>query len=57
MNEDIIEKIFPGTLEKIKKEICPTCSEPVEEFRDDLSRQEFKISGMCQKCQDAVFGK
>lgn len=26
------------------------------EFRDLLSRKEFSISGMCQTCQDAVFG-
>jgi hypothetical protein len=25
-------------------------------FRDDLSRKEFSISGMCQSCQDSVFG-
>ena len=25
------------------------------EFRDDLSKREFTISGMCQVCQDKVF--
>ena len=37
--------------------MCPFCSTPVtmEDFRDDLSRREFEISGMCQKCQDEVF--
>lgn len=37
---------------------CPLCGNPVnfEDFRDDLSRREFKISGLCQKCQDEVFG-
>jgi len=24
-------------------------------FRDDLSRKEYTISGLCQTCQDAVF--
>jgi hypothetical protein len=24
-------------------------------IRDDLSRKEFWISGMCQKCQDVTF--
>lgn len=24
-------------------------------FRDDLSRSEYRISGMCQSCQDMVF--
>lgn len=30
------------------------CSATV--FRDELSRVEFSISGMCQKCQDEFFG-
>lgn len=24
-------------------------------FRDEISRKEFSISGMCQSCQDSVF--
>lgn len=37
--------------------MCPFCGLPVsvEDFRDDLSRREFEIAGMCQKCQDEVF--
>lgn len=35
---------------------CPTCQGEVGEFRDALSRKEFGISGMCQGCQDNVFG-
>ena len=37
---------------------CPMCERQiaVEEFRDQKSREEFDISGMCQSCQDAVFG-
>jgi hypothetical protein len=26
------------------------------QFRDVLSAQEYTISGMCQTCQDAIFG-
>lgn len=26
------------------------------EFRTDLDRREYSISGMCQTCQDATFG-
>ena len=25
-------------------------------FKDDLSGREYRISGMCQSCQDGVFG-
>lgn len=38
--------------------LCPFCNKPVnqEDFRDALSRREFEISGLCQKCQDKFFG-
>ena len=39
--------------------VCPTCNAPLKgdssEFRDDISRGEYTISGMCQQCQDEVF--
>jgi len=37
---------------------CPTCGKEfnVSDLRDSLSKREFEISGMCQKCQDGVFG-
>ena len=34
---------------------CVACGKPATEFRDELSRKEFCISGMCQRCQDLVF--
>jgi hypothetical protein len=35
---------------------CCTCEGDAEEFRNRLSEREYAISGMCQKCQDSVFG-
>ena len=35
--------------------ICVTCGEPVGDFSDALSRKEYRISGMCQVCQDGFF--
>jgi hypothetical protein len=35
---------------------CPTCGDGVTELRDELSFREYRISGMCQSCQDSVFG-
>lgn len=35
---------------------CPTCSGAIGPFRDELSKKEWGISGMCQACQDSVFG-
>ena len=38
---------------------CPICSEPILPSEvaamDELSRREFIISGLCQKCQDITF--
>jgi hypothetical protein len=36
--------------------VCVFCGKPATEFRDELSRKENEISGLCQKCQDEVFG-
>lgn len=38
--------------------ICPFCGKLIEveiEFRDELSKQEFALSGLCQSCQDDFF--
>ena len=32
------------------------CGQPVGEFRDALSAKEYRISGLCQGCQDKFFG-
>jgi hypothetical protein len=32
------------------------CDGPAVVFRDELSRREYTISGLCQRCQDVVFG-
>ncbi len=35
---------------------CVKCGAHELEFRDELSRKEHGISGLCQGCQDEVFG-
>ena len=35
---------------------CVKCGEFNLEFRDELSRKEHDISGLCQTCQDGIFG-
>lgn len=50
--------IEKGVLEKLKQiGECPFCGKKVylDNFRDSLSLSEFRISGLCQKCQDEVF--
>ena len=56
------EIIFNGKdrVTVIKEGKCLTCDEAqgliATSFRDDVSRKEYAISGMCQSCQDDVFG-
>ena len=40
----------------IKSNHCSFCDSPDLDFRDALSRKEYSISGICQTCQDKVFG-
>lgn len=37
--------------------VCPMCGDKIDDtkFKDKLSAREFKISGLCQKCQDEIF--
>lgn len=56
MVSELAKKIFPQYAERIENGKCPFCNEPIGEFRDEVSRKEFKISGLCQKCQDGTFG-
>jgi len=56
---DVTLKVISGKTQKEAEEacVCGFCSQPIGEFRDRLSEKEFKISGLCQKCQDEVFGR
>jgi hypothetical protein len=49
-------RILPESVNKIKANKCPTCGKEIGEFRNEMSKREYNISGMCQKCQDSVFG-
>ena len=42
----------------LKDRKCPTCGAEMKnpKFKDQLSWKEFLISGMCQKCQNEIFG-
>ena len=43
-------------VESIQSDKCAWCKEPATEFRNEISRKEYTISGFCQKCQDKTFG-
>lgn len=53
------DKMLPQPQAKSKAEgVCSKCLTPIQpdEFKDEISRKEFAISGWCQKCQDEIFG-
>lgn len=55
MCEQFANKLFNRSL---KDPVCVTCgSDKVKpnDFKDALSRKEFSISHICQKCQDSIF--
>jgi len=54
--ESFLEENF-GRSTSIIADICVLCGDAAVEFRDNLSRKEYSISGMCQSCQDSVFGE
>jgi len=57
--EQFLEKNF-GRTTAITTNTCVSspigCGKPITPFRDALSEKEYKISGLCQNCQDEIFG-
>lgn len=49
-------KIFPEKLLRIKLGLCTMCGEEITGFKDKRSKDEYRISGMCQNCQDEIWG-
>ena len=59
MNKNIMKALgFEKEVKAIEHGFCPFCNKPVNmaDFKDELSKKEYKISGLCQKCQDKTFG-
>ena len=57
--DNFAKKSFGMSQTKAKeKKVCPFCHKTIntEDFKDELSIKEYKISGLCQKCQDKTFG-
>ena len=56
--DDTLRQINPeskGRRESIAADVCATCNGWAKEFRDAVSKREYTISGMCEKCQDEAF--
>ncbi|MGI6114244.1 MAG: hypothetical protein ACOYEJ_09035 [Mahellales bacterium] len=60
MNETIIKNCgFGKHVDMINNKMCPFCQKVINmnNFRNEISKKEYKISGLCQECQDKIFGK
>ena len=56
-NEALGQAVFvQSPRECIDKAVCVDCGGDASEFNDEQSRKEYHITGLCQKCQDEIFG-
>jgi len=54
--DDVAKRFFGRTkTEALDTHTCVSCGEPAVDFKDELSAVEWRISGLCQKCQDEIF--
>jgi len=54
--ESFSQKVFGRSRQGDACVTCGSTNISCGSFRDAMSIKEFKISHMCQKCQDSVFG-
>ena len=47
--------MMPDLADRVINGVCTFCAVPLTEFRDEISKKEYSISGMCQTCQDKAF--
>lgn len=58
MNKNIMRAAgFSTEVDAIEEGRCPFCKKLIESvpFKDDISRKEYEISGLCQECQDDIW--
>jgi len=50
-------RLFPSKIDNIGEGKCSLCGKIIHEkdFKNNLSKREYSISGMCQSCQDRIF--
>ncbi len=51
---NMLDGLF-GRTAAIKGDTCTLCKRPATAFTDAISKREYALSGLCQKCQDVVF--
>ena len=58
MNKEMMRQLgFGVEVDRVESGKCPLCRDFIDpsSFKDELSKKEFTISGMCQQCQDVCF--
>jgi len=56
--ENLLENIFGvNRRQTIESDTCVSCKGEAKKFRDEISRREYSISGLCQSCQDLIFNE
>jgi len=62
--DDVMAKTIDAVAEKLAgitrtealaTHTCVSCLKPANEFRDEKSAVEWRITGLCQECQDDIF--
>jgi len=54
--KEFAQALFGVSAEQGTCWMCGREGVKAEDFRDEESLQEYRISGMCQECQDKTFG-
>lgn len=57
--DNLIKEVLGiNRVESIQSDKCVFGEPPHDAttFRNEISRREYRISGICQSCQDAIFG-
>ena len=57
--DNLLSLGFDKEVARVKVGLCPLCGMPVklEDFKDERSRREYNLSGLCQACQDKIFAE
>lgn len=50
-----VDHLFDGRVEAIQMRRCIRCKESVGAIEDALAAREWSITGLCPKCQDAIW--
>jgi len=54
--DNLAKHLYGRTKEEaLAKGICISCGKKANSFTDEISKKEYRISGMCQTCQDEFF--